>query len=115
MPSTQEIVGHHLECFASADLEGTMSDYAADAVMLTSLGHFRGQMAIREFYSQAYQEFRKPGSTFSLGQLLFEGELAFVLWEAETATTRYEAGTDTFIVHAGRITAQTFGVRVTPK
>ncbi len=115
MPSTQEVVGHHLDCFASADLEGTMSDYAADAVMLTSVGIFRGEVAIREFYSSTYPEFRQPGTTFSLGRALFDDELAFVLWEAETAANRYEAGTDTFFVRGGKIVAQTFGVRITPK
>ena len=35
MRSTSEVFAHHLKCFAARDLDGLMSDYAADAVFFT--------------------------------------------------------------------------------
>ena len=48
MPSTRDVLDHHLQCFGAGDLEGTLADYAADAALLTPEGALRGVPAIRE-------------------------------------------------------------------
>ncbi len=43
------------------------------------------------------------------------GEVAYIVWSAETADNAYELGTDTFVVRDGKIVAQTFAAKATPK
>ena len=44
-----------------------------------------------------------------------EGDYAYILWTAETAANVYEVGTDTFVFRDGRIVAQSFAGKITPK
>jgi hypothetical protein len=37
------------------------------------------------------------------------------LWTAETADNTYEEATDTFVVRNGKIVAQSFAAKITPK
>jgi hypothetical protein len=60
-------------------------------------------------------EFGKPGATFSMKQQTIEGDYAYFLWTAETADNVYEMATDTFVVRDGKIMAQSFTGKITPK
>ena len=42
-------------------------------------------------------------------------EYAYILWTAETADNVYEMATDTFVVRDGKILAQSFAAKLTPK
>jgi len=44
-----------------------------------------------------------------------EGDHAHILWTAETADIVYELGTDMFVVRDGKILAQSFASKITPK
>ena len=44
-----------------------------------------------------------------------EGDYAYILWAAETADNVYELATDTFVVRDGKIIAQSFVGKITPK
>lgn len=57
----------------------------------------------------------KPGATFRMRQQFVEGDYAYILRTAETADNVYELGTDTFVVRDGKIVAQSFTGKVTPK
>jgi len=46
---------------------------------------------------------------------LVEGDYAYKSWTAETADNIYELATDTFVVRQGRIVAQSFTAKITPK
>jgi hypothetical protein len=48
-------------------------------------------------------------------QQAVEGDYAYILWSAETADNVYEVGTDTFVVRDGKIVAQSFAAKITPK
>jgi hypothetical protein len=62
-----------------------------------------------------FAEFLKPGAAFSMKQQSVEGDYAYILWTAETADNVYEVGTDTFVVRDGKIVAQSFAGKITPK
>jgi hypothetical protein len=64
---------------------------------------------------QMFAEFGKPGAAFSMKQQAVEGDYAYILWTAETADNLYEVGTDTFVVRDGKIVAQSFAGKITPK
>jgi ketosteroid isomerase-like protein len=113
--STEAVVGHHLLCFGTGDLEGILSDYTAEAVICSPGGVVRGREAIAEMFRGFFAEFGKPGTTFNLQHKTYDGEIGYITWSAETPDNRYELGTDTFVVRDGKITAQTFAVKATPK
>jgi ketosteroid isomerase-like protein len=112
---TQAILDHHLQCFATCNLEGVLEDYTDDSVLLTPMGAFRGREALRGFFTMAFAEFSKPGTTLAMKMSMVEGDCAFIVWDAETADNKYEDAQDTFIVREGVIVVQTYSGKVTPK
>jgi ketosteroid isomerase-like protein len=115
MASTKDVVDRHLEFFGKGDLKGILSDYAPGAVLFTPDGPLRGADAIRPFFQAMIAEFGKPGAAFSMKQQSVEGDYAYILWTAETADNVYEVGTDMFVVRDGKIVAQSFAGKITPK
>ena len=115
MASTKDVLDHHLKCFGEGDLAGIVSDYAPDAVLFTPDGPLRGADAIRPFFRAMLAEFGKPGATHSMKHESVVGDYAYVLWTAETADNVYELGTDTTVVRDGKIVAQSFAGKITPK
>jgi len=115
MASTKEVLDNHLKCFGEGDLEGILSDYAPGAVMFTSDGPLRGADAMRPLFQAMIAEFGKPGTTFRMKRQFVEGDYAYILWTAETADNVYELGTDTFVVRDGKIVAQSYTGKITPK
>jgi len=115
MASTKDVVDRHLESFGKGDLKGILSDYAPRAVLFTPDGPLREAGAIRPFFQAMIAEFRKPDSAFTLKQQFVEGDYAYILWTAETADNVYVLGTDTFVVRDGKIVAQSFAGKITPK
>jgi ketosteroid isomerase-like protein len=115
MTSTRDLLDHHLLCFAAGDVEGTLTDYSDDSVILTPDGAIRGLQAIRGFFTGVYAEFGQAGTTTTMRQMLVEGDCGFVCWDAETPDHSYEAASDTLLVRDGRITVQTFCAKITPR
>ena len=115
MASTKEVLDRHLEFFGEGDLKGILSDYAPGAVLFTPDGPLRGADAIRPFFERLIGEFGKPDSAFRMKHQSVEGDHAYILWTAETADNVYELGTDMFVVRDGKIVAQSFAGKITPK
>jgi ketosteroid isomerase-like protein len=113
--SAKEVVEQHLKCFREGDLKGILSDYAPGAVFFTPDGALRGVDEIRPLFQAMIAEFQKPGAVFSMKHQSVEGDYAYILWTAETADNVYELGTDTFVVRGGKIVAQSFTRKITPK
>jgi len=115
MKPTKDVIDHHLRAFGELDIKGVLSDYAPDAVFFTPDGPLRGLQAIRPLFERMIAEFAKPGAAFRMKQQFVEGDYAYILWNAETADNVYELGTDTFVVQGGKIVAQSFTAKITPK
>jgi ketosteroid isomerase-like protein len=115
MPTTREILDHHLAAFFAYDLEGVLSDYGKEIVFFTANGPLTGVDAVRPFFEPLLAEFRQPGSRFDLKQFIVEGDHGYILWNAETSDNVYEMATDTFVVREGRIVAQSYTASVRPK
>jgi ketosteroid isomerase-like protein len=115
MASTKDVLDHHLKCFGEGDLKGLLSDYAPGTVLFKPDGPLRGADAIRPFFQALFEEFGKPGAAFSLKQQSIESDYAYIVWTAETTDNVYEVGTDTFVVRDGKIVAQSFAGKITPK
>jgi hypothetical protein len=52
MPSTNDVLNHHLKCFGEGDLEGILSDFAPGAVLFTPDGPLKGRDAIRPLFKR---------------------------------------------------------------
>jgi ketosteroid isomerase-like protein len=115
MSSTTDVVNRHLKYFGQADLKGTLSDYAPDAVMFTPNGTLRGPDAIRPLFQALIAEFGKPGASFNMKVQSVAGDYAYIVWSAETPDNVYELATDTFVVRDGKIVAQSFTSKVATK
>ena len=115
MPSTKDVLDHHVRCFGAGDLAGILSDYAPDAVLFTPDGPLKGTVAMRPFFEAMLAEFAKPGARHRTTHESVEGEYAYVLWTAETADNVYELGTDTLVVRDGKILAQSFAGTIRSK
>jgi ketosteroid isomerase-like protein len=115
MSSTKDVLDNHLKCFGNGNLEGILSDYAATAVFFTPEGVLKGPDAIKPLFQRMFAEFAKPGASFTMKQVSVEGEYAYIIWSADTAENIYELGTDTFVVRNGKIVAQSFAGKITPK
>jgi ketosteroid isomerase-like protein len=115
MPPTNEVVEQHLKCFTERDLDGVLADYSSDAVLFTPGQPLKGREEMKPFFQALLSEFGKPGATFSMRQQYFAGDYAYILWSAETADNSYDLATDTFVVQNGKIVAQSFAAKVTPK
>ncbi len=115
MALTKNVLDHHLKSFGEGDLRGILSDYAPDAVLFTAEGPLTGKDEIGPLFQAMIAEFGKPGAAFSMKKSYVEGDYAYILWAAETADNVYEIGTDTFVVRDGKIVAQSFTGKITPK
>ncbi len=113
--TTQDVLGHHLECFGKADLDGIMEDYTDDSIVFTPVGTVRGVDGIRGALGPLLEEFRKPGASFEMTLQDVQDDTAFIVWKAESADNVYEMGTDTFVVRDGKIARQTFAAVIKPK
>jgi ketosteroid isomerase-like protein len=115
MPTTGDVLDQHLKCFGENDLDGVLADYSSAAVLFVPDRPLQGPDAIKPFFQAFFAEFAKPGASFSMRQRYVEGEYAYILWSAETIDNSYEAATDTFVVRDGKIVAQSFAAKITPK
>ena len=52
MPTTSDVVNHHLKCFSEKNLDGVLADYESDAVLFIPGGALRGTAAISLFSSR---------------------------------------------------------------
>jgi ketosteroid isomerase-like protein len=115
MKSTKQVLEHHQKSLKQGDLNEVMSDYAPAAVLFTKDGILKGSEAIGRMFETFIAEFAKPGTTLNRKQQLLDGDYAYVVWTAETTANVYEIGTDTFVIREGKIAAQSFTAKVTPK
>ena len=101
----QEVFQHHAEVLIGGDLEGILSDYADDAVMITPAGVKRGKEGIRETFRELLADL--PSADWDVPTQIFEGDLLFIEWSAVSQKMRVEDGIDTFVIRDGLIRAQT--------
>ena len=66
MTSAQDVLDNHLKSFGARDLDGILSDYAANAILFTPDGALKGPDAIKPLFQRMLAEFAKPGASFSM-------------------------------------------------
>jgi hypothetical protein len=108
----QEVFQHHGEALMAGDLEGIVSDYADDAVIITPDAVRRGKDGVREAFTQLLSDV--PDAEWEVPTQVFEDDLLFIEWKATAKEARVEDGIDTFVFRDGMIRAQTVRYTLIP-
>ncbi|WP_395665520.1 nuclear transport factor 2 family protein [Methylocella sp.] len=107
----KEIFKHHAETLVAGDLDGIVSDYADDAVIITPKGVYRGRDGVRACFVQLLADV--PEAAWALPTETYEDDVLFLEWTARAKDRYVDDGIDTFIFRDGLIRVQT--VRYTLK
>jgi ketosteroid isomerase-like protein len=101
----QEIFQHHAEVLIAGDLDGIVSDYADDAVIITPAGVQRGKDGVRAAFTKLLGDL--PNADWEVPTQIFEGDVLFIEWQAVAASSKATDGIDTFVFRDGEIAVQT--------
>ena len=112
---TREVLDHHWKTFQANDLEGTMSDYTEDSILITPNRTFKGLQEIRDNFVAAFATYPKDATSMQLNKSVVQRDIGYIVWEATGPKVRLPFGTDTFVIRDGKILSQTYGGVATPQ
>ena len=101
----QEVFAHHGRAFDAQNIDDILTDFAADAGVITPAGLKQGKDGIREAYERLFAEL--PHAAFDVKKQVFGDDLLFLEWAADAGKSRADDGVDTFVFRDGKIQAQT--------
>ncbi len=107
----EEGFAHHGQTLGGEDLEGIISDYSDDAILIVNRQVFRGKDGARQVFTQLLSDV--PQATWELGQV-FADDVLYLDWKATGGGRKVEDGVDTFIFADGLIRVQTVVYTVQP-
>lgn len=109
----QEIFQRHVTALSLGDFDSLVSDYAEDALIVTTTGEYRGRDAIRGLFEELAKAL--PELSLSAEAAVFADNLLLLQWRADSTLNTVPDGVDTFVFDAGRIQAQTISCTLVPK
>ena len=101
----QEIFEHHATVLIAGDIEGIVSDYADDALIITPRGVLRGKDGVREAFTTLLGDL--PNAAWEVPTQIFEDDVLFIEWSATAEKSQVRDGVDTFVFRDGLIGVQT--------
>lgn len=107
----EEVFAHHGQTLGGEDLEGIISDYSDDAILIVNRQVFRGKDGARQVFTQLLSDV--PQATWELGQV-FADDVLYLDWKATGGGRKVTDGVDTFIFVDGQIRVQTVVYTVQP-
>ena len=114
--STDQVLDHHLQAFASGDVNEILDDFTDDSVLIEPDGVLKGREAIRAAFEGLLSDLVKPGTyEFRLDTRYIEGEVAYIIWNATCRPADVVYASDTFFVRNGKIAVQTYAAKIEPK
>jgi ketosteroid isomerase-like protein len=113
--STEEVLNHHLTAFGTGDLEGMLSDYTDESVLILPDVMMTGPDEMKPAFEAFIAEFSQEGTEFNLTHTNVHNNVAHIVWTAETPDNSYQFATDTFVIEDGKILSQTLTMVVVPK
>jgi hypothetical protein len=110
----QEIFEHHVTAIRAGDVDGIVSDYAEDAVLVTAQGAVRGRAAVREAFTGVLSQL--SDATWDFPTQVYEDDVLFVVWSVVGEKARIMDGVDTLVFRDDAIRVQTawFTLEPTP-
>lgn len=114
MRSTTEVFEAHLECRKLGDVERDIREnYAADVILLTLTGVYRGHDGVRHTASQLQRYLPDGAFEYRIKHVL--GEYAYLNWHGTSPEGEVRDGADGFHIREGRIVAQTIHYTIEKK
>lgn len=111
--TTQQVLEHHMNAFASGDVERVLEDYMEESVLIEPRATHKGLDALRRFFSGLFEGVFAPGSyEIVMERSTVEGDVAYIVWHVKGRRTDIPLGTDTFLVRDGKFAVQTFAGRL---
>jgi hypothetical protein len=112
--STQEVFEDHLNKRDEDNFEADLKlNYAAELVMLTCSGIFRGHEGLRQSHQVLLRSL--PDAKIECFNKLIDGEFAFLEWCAKTDSVEVTEGADSFVIRDGKICFQSIHYKVHPR
>jgi hypothetical protein len=109
----QDVFQRHVTAILAGDPDAVAADYAADALVLTPTGEYRGVEQIRGLYAGLAQAL--PDVTLEARLALFADDALLLHWSADSALHSVSDGVDTFVFGDGTIRLQTISCTLVPK
>jgi ketosteroid isomerase-like protein len=114
--TTRQVFEHHLGALGAGDLDGILSDYADESMLIGPDGALKGKPAIRGFFESVVASLFKPGTyEFTVDTLHIADDVVYVVWHANCASVNIVFAADTFLIRNGKIAVQTFAPKIEPK
>jgi predicted SnoaL-like aldol condensation-catalyzing enzyme len=101
--ASRSIVMNHLNSFIDQQLEGVLSDYTEESVLITQDASYTGPEEIRGFFTGLMAYFPNEAPGVKLDKLIVNNDLVFIVWHATTPSLEVKLGTGTFIIRDGKI------------
>ena len=108
----QEAFAHHGKVLVAGDLDGIVSDYSDDAIIITPDGVLRGKEGVRQSFEKLLGDL--PSAEWELLSTNFADDILLLEWKATSEKTKAEDGIDTFVFQDGLIRVQTLRYTLTP-
>jgi hypothetical protein len=102
--SAEDVFAHHAQALGAGDLEGIISDYADDAVLIVQSKVYHGRDGARAVFTQLLQEV--PQAAWEVETVFADGVL-YLEWKARGVGRHVDDGIDTFVFRDGQIQIQT--------
>ena len=106
MLSADEVFDHHLSVFGAGSIDGILTDYTEDTIMIYGDRVWRGLSGARDFFHMWLDELIPAGSSFDLIERVTVDEWLYITWTAESPRYRFDHGTNTFLIRDGKILFQ---------
>lgn len=103
--SPEEIFDHHAQVLGAGDLEGIVSDYSDDALLVCQAETYRGKDGVRQVFTTLLSDV--PQASWQLPVMVFADDVMYLEWKAQSADRRIDDGIDTFVFRDGQIRVQT--------
>lgn len=124
---TNAIRKHFLEHFGHRDLNGIVSDYAPDAILIQVVNNltgdgkeertkYHGHDEIRGYFQKVFELHPAGECSFQLEHITVEQRHGMVGWSAKTPTVVFTQGSDTLVFNSqGKIVKQFFSCQTHPR
>ena len=107
MTTAADVFAHHLEVFGAGDIDGILSDYTEDSVMMYDDQKFVGLDGARELFNLWLNDWVPAGSRFDVIDQQASDDMVYITWTAESENYIFDFGTDTFVMKNGKVWRQT--------
>ena len=103
--SPEEVFDHHAQALGAGDLEGIVSDYSEDAILISQGDTYRGRDGVREVFTRLLSDV--PQASWQLPTMVFADDVMYLEWRAQSGDRHIDDGIDTVVFREGQIRVQT--------